>query len=586
MSRDILALLGDPMLVACCLNGQLWPRHLLTQTPVPDGWMGLVEARDDRRRFVPTGQDPSPEREEKLTLVRARPLSVMLSTKGTPAQDDKLVSGACEVVLRWEAREDDLAALRRGLLAHETLTLPQLAEALRSAGGMAALQQFVKSHAAAELVSSDLREALRGVLQEHLKRFLFETGARLEGVSKLELRSEMLERELALQRDAQQRVQAIQAREIVESAARAAMTRRIQDMSGVLEKLRAAAANDNSLRWHELLPALSPPERGRLLENLWRLTPDRRVTSAIVVVGGDECVWLEPQSPESIRSRVKVPEDLGGVRSVRHVAERGWLLVGAATGVWVLRESDGAVVMRCAVPMAGRPKTGFNSACIAGEHLLATHSQLGFWRWALDGSVKPLPLLETRDGMPKAVRAVTPLPDGRAFYAVDARVQVYDPASEQVDVLTSVDGIIHCLAVHDASLLIGTDRGTLLRCDWLRPDDVWAPYRRSGPLESVQVRAWHDLVELVVPGGDSGILAVYEQENIVARLASGRFPIRQAWAGDDLLVGLSDRRDMLLVMHGASSAGGAIEAPLARLLGTTVQDVCLVTRAAESAPQA
>jgi hypothetical protein len=293
-------------------------------------------------------------------------------------------------------------------------------------------------------------------------------------------------------------------------------------------------------------------------------------------------VWLDPQQPEAIRSRRQLPEDLGGLRSVRFDAAQNWLLIGAASGVWVVRESDGEIVMRCDTPGAGRPKTGFNAACVSGQHVFATHSQLGFWRWALDGRASPLPLLQTRDGTPKAVRATTPLPDGRVIFSIDQRVQVYTPGSETTDVLAVADGVIHCLAAHGRMLFIGTDRGTLLRMNLDQPDDIWSPYRRSGPLESVHVRSWNDLVELVVPGADAGILGVYEQENVVVRLGSARFPIRQVDATDDVVVGLSDRRDELLVLHGHASAGER-EVPLARMIGGSIQDVALVTRPATQA---
>jgi len=576
MSRDVLALLSDGSLAACRVEGARWPRGLLSKAPIPDGWVGLVEARDGRRRFVPGGQEPDAERDDTLVLVRDRVFAVGLKVRDAEARCGKPVSGECEVELRWEAREDDLAALRRGLLQGETLTVAQLSEAVRSGGGSAGLAAFIRSCEARELVSGDSREALLAALREQLKRFLFEAGARLVRVTRAEFSSAALEHERAVQREARQRVQAIQAREMVEDAARAAMTRRIDGLSGVLDKLRTAAAGDDALRWHELLPALSPPERGRLLENLWRISPDRHKTKAIVAVGADEVAWLDPEKPQSIAARRRLPGDLGGLRSVRHLPARRWLLVGAATGVWVLREDDGEVVMRCEVPTPGRPKTGFNAACVAGAHLYGTHSQLGFWRWSLDGQVKPLPLLQTRDGLPKAVRAVTALPDGRVIYSIDARVQVCDPQTEQIDVLAAADGVIHCLAVQGDSLFMGTDRGTLLRCDWKRPADVWSPYRRSGALESVQARAWNDLVELVVPGGDAGILAVYEHENVVARLGAARFAIRQVEAADDVIVGLSDRRDELLVLNANPSQQSSYEAPLSRWLGASVQDVCLI----------
>jgi hypothetical protein len=78
MSRDVSKQFADPRLVAFCVSSDAWPRGLLSQTLIPDAWIGLVEARDGRRRLAPAGEDPRPERDERVTLVRNRPLVVPL----------------------------------------------------------------------------------------------------------------------------------------------------------------------------------------------------------------------------------------------------------------------------------------------------------------------------------------------------------------------------------------------------------------------------------------------------------------------------------------------------------------------------
>ncbi len=52
--------------------------------------MGLVQTRDGRRRFVPAGEDPRPESDGQLLLVRNRaltlPLDVYLEERELPEE--------------------------------------------------------------------------------------------------------------------------------------------------------------------------------------------------------------------------------------------------------------------------------------------------------------------------------------------------------------------------------------------------------------------------------------------------------------------------------------------------------------------
>ena len=61
VSREPLKELTDPTLVAVCVAGDVWPRGLLSENPIPDNWMGLVIKPDGRRRYVPAGENPRAE---------------------------------------------------------------------------------------------------------------------------------------------------------------------------------------------------------------------------------------------------------------------------------------------------------------------------------------------------------------------------------------------------------------------------------------------------------------------------------------------------------------------------------------------
>lgn len=580
MPRRILEHLADPTLVAVRSRGAAWPRAVFAPTPIPEAWMGLVRKPDGRRTFVPAGEDPGPDPDDTLVLVRNHAVAVPVAAVQIPAADDHPVDVAVELLVRCPARDDDLAALHDTLLVEPELTLARLRTAVEDAGAAAALQRFIQAHPARELVHADPREPLLEALRAALRSFLFAAGLVLERLGRLEFRSASLVRQEALEREAARRVQELEARGVVERAALAATRRRLDDLGEILAKLKAAARAEAGVQWHALLPALTPGERGRLLENLWRITPDRTTAEAVVLVAGRECVWLDPRAPEQPVRRVSLPGELGGLRSITFDAAADALFVGAAAGVWRLDARSGSVLGRFAVPGAGNPRTGFNAAVVAGGRLVATHSQLGAWSWALADPADAHPLLQPIEGVPRTIRAAVVDDSGRLLLAADDRAHGFAPDGQALWQSGRADGAIHALAPLDDSLYAATASGALLRCDLALPGEWLVLHRAAGPIESVQARRWDDLTELVIPGGALGVCGVYAAEGIVARLLPAPFPIRRAWACDDALVGLSEHRDRLVVCSGAAedAARAGREVPVARLLGSLVQDACLLTR--------
>jgi hypothetical protein len=582
MSRDILERLATPEVVALRCRGGTWPRSMFSQPPIPDKWMGLLVRPDGQRKFVPAGEDPNPQREDTLILVRNQPITVPLELSDAPTTGEHTVSCTVELLTRWLQRDDDLAALFRTLLTENELSLNRLANAVRDNGGEQALRAFVRGRSVEDLVHGDPDEELLAYLRAELKRFAFAAGFELERLGRVDFASETLSQAEALKRETARQVQAIEARGVVERAASAATHRRLDDLGSILVKLKSATETDENLQWRELLPALTPGERGRLLENLWRLTPDRETAQAIIVAAGRECVWLPPTAPERIDRRVALPEELGGLRSVSFDPRTEELLVGAACGVWRLRAADGEIVGRYMVPLEEQPRTGFNAATTLGGRLFATHSQLGAWSWDLENPDDGLAILEPVDGVPRTIRAVVTVDDNRVLIAADERVHAFKPDGEELWQSGPADGRIHCLAALEDGLYAGTSSGTLMRCDLQRPAEWLVVHRGLGAIESIDARRWDDLIELVIPAGRQGVHGVYGSEGIVARLLHSTTSIRRAWASDDAIVALTEHRDRLVVLHGEVSERQGVDVPVARMLGHSIQDVCLVSERGEA----
>lgn len=581
MADDIREKLGRDDLVALKLRASDWPRHLLSATLIPDAWMGLKLAADGRRAFVPAGEAPQLDRDDVLLLVRSRALTIPLEFDHVQARDRHTLRGRVELLLRWEPRETELAALAESLVAERDLTLPRLADALHAADAVAALRRFVAESDAEPLVAGARRDAALEHLRAALERFCFRTGATIERLGHCAFDSESLRHARLLAERAEQRVAAIEARRMVEQAAAEATRQRLDHLGDLLAKLRASATND-SQDWHDLLPALAPPERGKLLENLWRLTPNETIAAAIAVVAGNSLALLDPQSAAQLTHRVEIPDELGPLRSVTYDAAHAQLLLGAARGVWVVSPA-GELVQRLAISAElDTPRTGFNSAARTGDTVFATHSQLGVWRWKLGehcAAPQTTQLLSTPEGT-RAVRAATVDDSGALWFAIDGSIWTLAPDDAAPrEFAIGVNTICHVCPHRDA-LFVSTTVGELFRVQRTQPDDWWLLHRTADVLERFAIRQWRDLCEVLTPALSGGVQAIYDEQQVAARVIEHPTAVRRIWACDDAIVGLSKLRDRLLI---STTAGGVTnDVPIARLLHQSVADATIVTSQSNS----
>lgn len=580
MTRDVNKLLTDDQLLAFRCRAGDWPQAPRGTLPVPDDWIGLVIKPDGRRRLIPPGENPQPERDDILVLLRRRDWPVTLTVADVPASDRHLVSATIELCLRCPPRDHELAALRDTLLTEAELTVSRLSQAISHGGALAALRDFICRRQAAELVHQDQTNALMEHLRKALKPFLFVSGLSLERLGQVNFVSESLVASERLQQHTARQMQELAARQRLEEAALTATRRRLEALGDVLAKLQQVAAGQQSLRWHSLLPALTIGERARLLENLWRITPDRLVAAAFVVIAGQECLWLDPAEPRRISKRVRLPDTLGGLRSVNFDRATNSLLVGAAGGVWRLH-ADGEVAGEYPTGTKDQPRTGFNAATISAGRLLATHSQLGAWLWDVDRPNEAMLLLAPAAGTPRTIRAATADPQGQLLLAADNRVCAFRPSGEATWEVSLPTNSVHCLTLLEDRIYVGTSDGQVLRLDAGRPGNWLVVHRGSGAIESINARRWDDLVELVIPAGRQGVCGLYCEEGIVAPLMECPVAIRRAWASDDAMLGLAETRDTLFVLHGSLPARSGCPLPLARQVGALIQDACIVTQAAD-----
>lgn len=581
MSNAMVDRLHDPELLALVVRSGGWLRSLLTDTVIPDSWIGLIARADGRRVLAPSGERPRLDREDRLLLVRNRPIAVALTAENVRAACGRRVDAACEVLLRWTPREAELSALWSTLVPGETLGVAELAAAVAAAGGQRGLSDLITAHTAEELVDGDRRAELLAELSRGLARFLFESGARIERIAMLAATSRALERERAQEAESDHARRQIAAREMLESARAVATARRLDRASELLERMRRLTDRTDGTEWHSLLPEMSPADRTGLLGCLWRIAPDRHKTTALVAVAGQACLWFDSARPRSVARRVELPSSLGALRSVRHDPATRRLLLGAVSGVWQIDDESGEVAGRFEAPAAESPRTGFNAALNFGDRLLATHSQLGCWSWPLAEPARAIPILVPHGGAPTTIRALSMAESNpqRVLFAADDCVYAVRTPSFEPQLITTAHARVTAVADTGASIFVGTEDGRLLRFMPGDNESALVVHRCPGALESIVVRRWFDLLEVLVAGRENGIVSVYPDEGAFVAVLEHARPLRRVVAADDSIAALTELRDWVVIQIAA--AGDPVEMPAARLAGGVIEDIAIVTRPVE-----
>lgn len=586
MASDFANKFNDAGIVAFALAGDEWPRSAFSPTLIPDAWFALLSKSDGRRWIVPSGEDPRPERGDTLTLMRNRAIVVPVDVADGVSKDQRAITCRSELLVRWPMREDAVDAFRRGPLAENPLRLARLAELVCGHGAQRGLSRFIAMNEAETLISADRCEALAELIRGDIRQFLFENGLTIERVASLTCDCPSLRKERQRRQATSARIDEIKSRELVEQAALEAARRRVGELSGLFDKLRAAAGPDGR-QWRELLPALAPNERIHLLENLWRITPDRSTARYVIVVAGHECVWLDPRQLRPIEHRVTLPRDLGKARSVTFDAKQNALLIGAADGICAVSAVDGEIQRRFRVPDETTVQTGFNAATIFNGRVFASHSQRGVWSWSLDGGDGRAEFSPV-DGLPRRIRCVTH-DDAGVFFAADDKVMMLTPGENVRVIAETGRGEIRSLTIAGNHAYFGTDDGMLLRDRLDGTQGVCeCIYRVAAPIESISARRWTDMTELVIPAGPAGVVGLFVEEGAVGRLLDApRQTIRRAWACDDLVVAMRDLRDRLILLHADDVVRAGKSVSMIDLLGRDIEDACIVTQsAAESVPSA
>jgi hypothetical protein len=376
-------------------------------------------------------------------------------------------------------------------------------------------------------------------------------------------------------------------REIQRALARA-QAERLDDVVGLLEKMRTAADQDASVDVAALMKTFDPAERGELYAALWHLDSAAADTEAVAVAAGHELILLRVDDPEHPGGTITLPEDLGPLRSVQWDVsgehERS-ILIGAATGAWLLNLDTEQIRHRLTLdlPEDRQVHGGFNAVARHGAHFFGTHSDLGVVRWLMreEGDARGTMMFDALTARADAVRGAQ-VTDGLLWFIVDDAVHAWrvddDPECPPVRYGGS-NTLLTALRVHDDRVYAGNLDGEILAWNVGDPESAQVVRGQSdGMVESIDVQTAGGMTQLVVADRHRGLATIIVEDGYELRHASGNQIVRRAVAAADVMAAMNDARDRVIVWRADRPREPVLSVNIDQVTGHRIQDLCLVPR--------
>ena len=328
----------------------------------------------------------------------------------------------------------------------------------------------------------------------------------------------------------------------------------------------------------------SEKQRGELYEALFASEKPASRTKWIVVAAAEELLFFDPADLTAPARRFRIDGSAGQARSVRKATLDGTdvLLVGASTGVYIWPIDASTPSETLLVAGAPRVRGGFNAAALVGDHVVATHSELGVGQW-LVGSAKQSnygALFASMTQGAKAVRDVEAF-DDRLYCSIDDRIIAWLAASESTqpaNIFTGSRSSITALCPTDAGLYAGNSDGDVLL--WsagndTEPETIHRGARRAA--ESVWIVESHGVRRLLFTDTSPQVHAKVLGDSFVCHYEAGGQTLRRVEVADDLVVATNDLRDRLILWSPTRPSRPSAVLPIGAMTGRSVQDVALIS---------
>jgi len=585
----------SPLAVAAIVPADDVFGFLSRRIHLPQGVAALVTRKTGDHRVCRAGGDLDGDEAAEVLFVRTTPVDLSWVEERVDSADQFLATVQVEQRVSIAAERGELLSFRKQIMGSDRaanrgaiirLLRPVVREALNREAQRRTMEVLTEGADAAALAAA-LTDAQAGVC--------FAAGLMLDGPPRVSFDSPVYRQVRASQEQAARQREEHSSRRGLEQALETAQRDHLAHLEAVLGKLRSLADQSPQTGLSDLIRTFGESERGEIYEALFASRAESRATQWIVVAAGTELLFYDPTTGQGPERTIALGGRIGPLRSVqwaRDAEGKLHLLVGAARGVY-----DVSLDVQCeptafAIPQAAEVKGGVNSAALVGQHLLATHSEVGLLRWARRSPDDPVRLLENLTRNAQAVRNVC-FCEGRIYCSVDQTVLAMNenpaPAGDaaagpsiqgNVRVFAGSNSLITAVCPVADGLYAGNAEGEVLHWPAGEKETSPAPQRlhvgNGRAAESLHLLAAGGLSRLVFTDTSPAVYARVIGDTFTCRYEAGGQTLRRVEAAPDLLAATNELRDRLLLWSPSSPGSVRGTIPISRQTGHSVQDVCLL----------
>jgi len=549
---------------------------------LPPDWAALVTLKHGEQKLHAAGSTVPSEEAAEVLVARCTSVEITLTEEGIVTADRYRCTATLRLRLRTIPERSELASLRKHLLgSHRVVTTASLARYLQPALRRALLS-FAETRDVEVLIDQKDTDELRAALQQELSGPCFEAGLSMDGSVDTQFESDTYRQVRVTAESAARRRDEHDAQRQLEQALETAQAAHLGHLEQLLSRLKTVADDSPQAEMGDLLKTFSETERGELYEALFAAQPPVTTTKWLVVAAGCELLYYDPASPQEPVRRVPLPDSQGALRSVQCVSGsdgNAVLLIGAACGVHEIAPDGTDPEYTYPAPKREGLRGGINAATLAGNQVVASHSELGLLLWERGQSSEAVPILSDLIGDARAIRHVQHAPGGLFFSADERVIQVPSDRmlTRAATVYSGSQAVISALWTDEKRVLAGNTAGQVLEWTLGEPESMRVLHSgHDRAVESLEL-VEHDGVErLFFTDTSSAVHARVLGDTFACRYEAGGQTIRRAEFAADWIAGTNELRDRLLLWSLTSPAQPMHVIPVSRTCGRSIQDICLL----------
>ena len=569
----------DPSLVACVIRPDELFSFMTRHVVLPTDTAALVIRAEGHADVVPGGEPVHADGTAEIVFARLAEFALQYNFAGFPSKDKFKFDGATALTVSPIGDRIEMQALRRSLLSNATTFGKNELRRHCQEAVQVALSNFINERVAEELVRPACWDEFDGVLAETFKRIGFESGLALGPNPRLTLKSSHYESSQAEARAREIREQRHAEEQRRKAEAQAAREQQLNSIGEMMTRVQQMGDGEGGVNVSELVRSFDAEQRGTLYEGLLAAEKGQQPIEKVLVVSGTSLLWFGTDNPhENYRKQRLTDDATGPLRSVRVIDDgvRRLVLVGARNGVHVIDADSGEHLTTCIAKGRKDVRGGFNSMAMIGTDIFATHSELGLMKWANDNPKRAIACLPDLTEGSHAVRDVQSDEMGQLWLAIDNLVIAWRPGDDMSQSATEAPSEIATLCVSDGYVIAGLKTGMILR--WVAA--AMGDYEVLRERDHRTVRS----VKFLSGGGVPRVLVgdgrQFLELMVIGDAYHGQYramhDLRWGFAKGDLVAGVNDSRDTLIIWDKNKPQHPKFHVPVRRMLGRSIQDVALL----------